>query len=67
MKITTINTTMTQDFNNLTKSSFLKKYGHLRPGTYDISSYRYDEKPNLYFDWKIKGKLYFKKEFKLEC
>ena len=32
------------------KSSFLEKYGHLRPGTYDISSYRYDEKPDLYFD-----------------
>ena len=26
--LTTINTTMTQDFNNLTKSSFLKKYRH---------------------------------------
>lgn len=30
-------------------NDFLVKYGHLRPGTYDISSYRYDEKPELYF------------------
>jgi len=33
------------------KSDFLKKYGHLRPGTYDILSNRYDESPELYFDW----------------
>ena len=23
----------------------------MRPGTYDITSPRYDEKPELYFDW----------------
>jgi len=33
------------------KELFLKKYGHLRPGTYDILSPRYDEAPDLYFDW----------------
>jgi glutamine kinase len=33
------------------KDIFLKKYGHLRPGTYDILSPRYDESPDLYFDW----------------
>lgn len=27
----------------------LKKYGHLRPGTYDIASCRYDEDPELFF------------------
>ncbi|MGA8214556.1 MAG: PEP-utilizing enzyme, partial [Candidatus Sulfotelmatobacter sp.] len=30
---------------------FLARYGHLRPGTYDILSPRYDEAPELYFDW----------------
>jgi hypothetical protein len=30
-------------------SDFLKKYGHLRPGTYDINCYRYDERPDFYF------------------
>ncbi len=28
---------------------FLEEYGHLRPGTYEITSLRYDEKPDLYF------------------
>jgi len=34
------------------KEIFLKKYGHLRPGTYDILSHRYDESPDMYFDWE---------------
>ena len=29
---------------------FLKKYGHLRPNTYDILSPRYDEAPQLFFE-----------------
>jgi len=33
----------------LSKSVFLGKYGHLRPGTYDIMSYRYDEDFEKYF------------------
>lgn len=28
---------------------FLSVYGHLRPGSYDILSYSYDEKPEYYF------------------
>jgi hypothetical protein len=36
----------------LDKPTFLARYGHLRPGTYDILSPRYDEAPELYFDWK---------------
>lgn len=31
------------------RNAFLARYGHLRPGTYDILSWRYDEKPDLYF------------------
>ena len=30
------------------KADFLARYGHLRPGTYDILSWRYDERPDLY-------------------
>ena len=30
------------------REAFLARYGHLRPGTYDILSWRYDEKPDLY-------------------
>jgi choline kinase/phosphohistidine swiveling domain-containing protein len=29
---------------------FFERYGHLRPGTYDICSPRYDERPETYFD-----------------
>jgi glutamine kinase len=31
-----------------TEAAFLARYGHLRPGTYDILSWRYDERPDLY-------------------
>ncbi len=30
------------------RAEFLAKYGHLRPGTYDVTSWRYDERPDLY-------------------
>ena len=40
-----------RDFAELSKAEFLARYGHLRPGTYDILSPRYDEAPDLYFDW----------------
>jgi adenylylsulfate kinase-like enzyme/phosphohistidine swiveling domain-containing protein len=39
------------DFASLSKAEFLARYGHLRPGTYDILSPRYDEAPDFYFDW----------------
>ena len=34
---------------NISKQDFLNKYGHLRPGTYDITSKRYDEDFDGYF------------------
>lgn len=49
--LNTISSQMSADFINLKKKSFLEKYGHLRPGTYDILSARYDETPDRYFDW----------------
>ena len=30
------------------EEAFLRRYGHLRPATYDILSWRYDERPKLY-------------------
>jgi hypothetical protein len=33
----------------LTKEEFLERYGHLRPGTYDILTRRYDEAFHVYF------------------
>jgi phosphohistidine swiveling domain-containing protein len=49
--ITTVSGQLARDRANMDKAVFLSRYGHLRPGTYDILSPRYDEKPDLYFDW----------------
>lgn len=50
--VNTVSSSMNTDFRDLSKGAFLKKYGHLRPGTYDITSLRYDEAPELYFEWR---------------
>jgi glutamine kinase len=47
----TVGSRIGRDFAQLSKADFLGHYGHLRPGTYDILSPRYDEAPDLYFDW----------------
>lgn len=49
--VNTVSSNMNCDFISMTRGAFLEKYGHLRPGTYDINSLRYDEAPDLYFDW----------------
>ncbi|MFW5650256.1 MAG: PEP/pyruvate-binding domain-containing protein [Acetivibrio ethanolgignens] len=51
----TVSSNMNHDYEVLTKMEFLEKYGHLRPGTYDINSKRYDEAAELYFDWDKQG------------
>ena len=52
--ISTVSTELSNDKLLMSKKKFLQKYGHLRPGTYDIESFRYDENPNLYFNWSTK-------------
>lgn len=52
--VNTVSSGMNADFRELSKKAFMRKYGHLRPGTYDITSLRYDEAPELYFEWAIK-------------
>lgn len=66
-EVNTVSSGMNADFRNLSKNAFLKKYGHLRPGTYDITSLRYDEAPELYFEWKEGGEQQVtnEKEFRL--
>lgn len=49
--VQTVGSRMKNDFFSLAKEDFLARYGHLRPGTYDITSLRYDEAPDLYFRW----------------
>ena len=47
----TISSRLGRDLATLDRNAFLRAYGHLRPGTYDILSPRYDEAPDQYFDW----------------
>jgi len=47
----TVSSQLSVDFSRLNREEFLTRYGHLRPGTYDILSPRYDEAPDRYFDW----------------
>ncbi len=49
--VNTVSSNLKRDFAVMSREEFLKKYGHLRPGTYDINSMRYDEAPDLYFNW----------------
>lgn len=60
--VKTVSSEMNADYRMLSKSAFLKKYGHLRPGTYDICSPRYDETPDLYFDWEQDEENYVERE-----
>lgn len=49
--LSTVSGQLSRDRASLDKTTFLSRYGHLRPGTYDIASPRYDEAPDLYFNW----------------
>lgn len=45
----TVSSRISLDYIQLDKTAFLAKYGHLRPGTYELCSPRYDEAPEQYF------------------
>jgi phosphohistidine swiveling domain-containing protein len=47
----TVSSGLCKDLAELPRQDFLAKYGHLRPGTYNILSARYDEAPDRYFRW----------------
>lgn len=47
--VTTVNQQLAVDLHVSEFTEFLKRYGHLRPGTYEILSPRYDEAPEAYF------------------
>ena len=53
--ISTVATEINEDFNlmmagSMDKEDFIRKYYHLRPGSYDITSLRYEMNPNLIND-----------------
>ena len=54
--IYSITSEMLDDAKKLKKKFFLQKYGHLRPGTYDIKSTRYDKLKKFNLEKKIKTK-----------
>jgi glutamine kinase len=62
----TITSDMKSDFNKLSKNKFLDKYGHIRPNSYEITSFNYREAYNTYFSKKQfeKGKKII--DFKFE-
>ncbi len=45
----TVGSEMLSDLADIEFAQFIDKYGHLRPGTYDICSLRYDEMPSKAF------------------
>lgn len=47
--VNSITSQMSQDYRNLSRQEFLKKYGHLRPGTYDVSTPTYNQAFDQYF------------------
>jgi phosphohistidine swiveling domain-containing protein len=48
---------MILDFKRLELPEFLSRYGHLRPGTYDICASSYAEDPERYFDLRSVGEV----------
>lgn len=65
--VSTITSNFLEDINlvikkKMTKSSFFRKYGHLRPGAYDITSKNYREMRNTFFE---KSFIIKKNKFKL--
>lgn len=49
LNLHTIGSDLIFDLDKMSYSEFIMKYGHLRPGTYEITSPRYDHAYNYYF------------------
>ena len=64
LSISTISKEMSQDLVKKTRQDFIQKYGHLRPGTYDILSPSYQESFDVYFSEKTSVNIE-EKEWKL--
>lgn len=51
--LNTVSSQLSRDLGSLDRAGFLSRYGHLRPGTYDILSPRYDEAPEDYLGGQL--------------
>ena len=70
--IHTVTGELTADFNAVCRSElapqvFLHRYGHLRPGTYDVMSLRYDERDDLFAESVIAAAPPVAPPFSLSC
>lgn len=66
----TITKQLTDDFHRilagyLDESTFIQRYGHLRPGTFDILSPRYDQRDNLFHNIQKVAKVQESEGFSL--
>ena len=61
--INTVTSDITKNLQLLGKKEFLKKYGHLRPNTYDINSKNYKKGFHKYFKLKANNKNFENKIF----
>ncbi len=57
----------TMQLGELSRSEFMTKYGHLRPGTYDILSRRYDQMPTFGSDDTVVRPQHALNEFELSA
>lgn len=64
-ELSTVGKNMSKDRLRLSKEEFFRQYGHLRPGTYDICSPRYDQNPDGYFGEVIDNPMQETPPFKL--
>ena len=55
--LNTVSKKINDDFNSDKKSEFIKKHGHLRPNSYEITSLNYEEGYNLYYNKTKKNKV----------
>ena len=68
--IRTVTGTMLDEYGEVcggrrSKDRFYEKYGHLRPGTYEVTSLRYDERDDLFLDAMPATRLAAREEFAL--
>ncbi|MEP7083606.1 MAG: PEP/pyruvate-binding domain-containing protein, partial [Betaproteobacteria bacterium] len=52
--VDTVSGRLSRELRAVDRATFLARYGHLRPGTFDIAQPRYDETPDAYFDWDVR-------------
>ena len=64
-ELSTVGKNMARDRSRLSSEAFFQQYGHLRPGTYDICSPRYDQNREGYFGEQHTGDMLETPPFKM--